>query len=73
VSATASGDYQFLPTQIKDRNGNFLTIVYKQLNNNDTVLDYVLDPLGRRKTACGWCRTRTITTPTARLSIAARR
>jgi hypothetical protein len=48
VSATASGDYQFLPTQIKDRNGNFLTIVYKQLSNNDTVLDYVLDTLGRR-------------------------
>ncbi len=48
TSATASGDYQFLPTQIKDRQGNFLTIVYKQLSNNDTVLDYVVDTLGRR-------------------------
>ncbi len=48
TSATASGDYQWLPTQIKDRNGNFLTIVYKHLSNNDTVLDYVLDTLGRR-------------------------
>jgi YD repeat-containing protein len=48
VSATASGDYQFLPTQIKDRNGNFISIVYKQLSNNDTVLDYVIDTLGRR-------------------------
>ncbi len=48
VAATASGDYQFLPTEIKDRNGNFITIVYKSLSNNDTVLDYVLDTLGRR-------------------------
>ena len=48
TSATASGDYQFLPTQLKDRNGNFITIVYKQLSNNDTVLDYVIDTLGRR-------------------------
>ena len=47
-AATASGDYQFLPTQIKDRNGNFLTIVYKTLLNNDRAIDYVLDTLSRR-------------------------
>ncbi|HWQ31967.1 MAG TPA: carboxypeptidase regulatory-like domain-containing protein, partial [Blastocatellia bacterium] len=48
VSSTASGDYQFLPTQIKDRNGNFITIAYKTLSNNDSVIDYLLDTLSRR-------------------------
>jgi RHS repeat-associated protein len=47
-SSTASGDQQFLPTQIKDRNGNFITIVYKTLSNNDSVIDYILDTLSRR-------------------------
>jgi hypothetical protein len=47
-TTTASGDYQFLPTQIKDRNGNFITIVYKTLSNNDRVVDYVTDTLSRR-------------------------
>ncbi len=47
-SATASGDDQFLPTQIKDRNGNFISIVYKTLSNNDKVIDYVTDTLSRR-------------------------
>ena len=48
VSATAAGEYQLLPTEIKDRNGNFLTVVYKLLSNNDTVIDYITDTLGRR-------------------------
>jgi RHS repeat-associated protein len=47
-AATANGDYQFLPTQIKDRNGNFITIVYKTLSNNDKVIDYLTDTLSRR-------------------------
>ena len=47
-ASTLSGDFQYLPTQIKDRNGNFLTIVYKTLSNNDRVLDYVLETAGRR-------------------------
>jgi Subtilase family len=48
VSATAAGEYQLLPTEIKDRNGNFITVTYKLLSNNDTVIDYITDTLGRR-------------------------
>ncbi len=48
VSATAAGEFQLLPTEIKDRNGNFITVTYKLLSNNDTVIDYVTDTLGRR-------------------------
>ena len=48
VSATASGDFQLLPTQIKDRHGNFITIAYKTLSSSDSVVDYLLDTLGRR-------------------------
>ena len=48
VSATAAGEYQLLPTEIKDRNGNFISVAYKLLTNNDTVIDYLTDTLGRR-------------------------
>lgn len=47
-AVTANGDYQYLPTQIKDRQGNYITVVYKSLSNNDRVIDYVLDTAGRR-------------------------
>ncbi|MFN8003432.1 MAG: hypothetical protein U0X75_20730 [Acidobacteriota bacterium] len=45
-------DYQALPIEIKDRNGNHLSIYYKTLNvspaGQKTVLDYVIDTAGRR-------------------------
>ncbi|HKQ72777.1 MAG TPA: carboxypeptidase-like regulatory domain-containing protein, partial [Blastocatellia bacterium] len=44
----ANGDARFLPTLIKDRNGNFINIYYRTLSNNAVVLDYVIDTAGRR-------------------------
>src|SRR5262245_56069872 len=44
----ANGDARFLPTLIKDRNGNFINIYYRTLTNNSVVLDYVIDTAGRR-------------------------
>jgi RHS repeat-associated protein len=45
-------DFQALPIEIKDRNGNFITIKYKTLNCGSnglkTVIDYVTDTAGRR-------------------------
>ena len=41
-------DYQALPIEIKDRNGNFGAINYKTLDNQKVVLDYVTDTAGRR-------------------------
>jgi hypothetical protein len=45
---TSNSDYQFLPTEIKDRNGNLISIVYKNLDNGDRVIDYIIDTAGRR-------------------------
>ncbi|MBI1761281.1 MAG: VCBS repeat-containing protein, partial [Acidobacteria bacterium] len=53
-SSMSSGNYDFLllPTRITDRNGNYLTIVYKTLTfvtgNERKVLDSVTDTAGRR-------------------------
>jgi len=44
----ANGDARFLPTLIKDRNGNFINIYYRTLTNNAVVPDYVIDTAGRR-------------------------
>ena len=44
----ANGDARFLPTLIKDRNGNFINIYYRTLTNNAVVLDYVIDTAERR-------------------------
>lgn len=41
-------DYQALPVQIKDRNGNFVDIYYKTLDNEKVVINYVVDTAGRR-------------------------
>jgi RHS repeat-associated protein len=41
-------DYQALPIEIKDRNGNFITIAYKTLPNEKVVIDYAIDTAGRR-------------------------
>jgi hypothetical protein len=38
---------QYLPTRVKDRNGNFLTIAYAPLSNGDQAINYVVDTLGR--------------------------
>ncbi len=48
AQATANGDYQYLPTLIKDRNGNLINLFYRTLPNNDVVIDYLIDTLGRR-------------------------
>lgn len=48
TSVTANGDYQFLPAQIKDRNGNYISITYRTLSNNDVVIDYITDTAGRQ-------------------------
>lgn len=44
-------DYQALPIEIKDRNGNYITISYKDLTTSagaKKVIDYVTDTAGRR-------------------------
>ena len=44
-------DYLALPIEIKDRNGNFITIAYKDLTTSvgiKKVIDYVTDTAGRR-------------------------
>ncbi len=44
-------DFQALPVEIKDRNGNFITISYKDLTTSvgvKKVIDYVTDTAGRR-------------------------
>lgn len=41
-------DFQALPIQIKDRNGNFVDIFYKTLDNEKVVIDYFIDTAGRR-------------------------
>jgi len=44
-------DYQALPIEVKDRNGNFITIVYKDLTTSagtKKAIDYVTDTVGRR-------------------------
>ncbi len=41
-------DFQALPTEIKDRNGNYVTIAYKTLPNEKVVIDYFIDTAGRR-------------------------
>lgn len=44
-------DYLALPVEIKDRNGNFITIAYRDLTTSagvKKVLDYVTDTAGRR-------------------------
>lgn len=44
----ANGDNLWLPTLIKDRNGNQINIYYRTLSNNAVVIDYVIDTAGRR-------------------------
>ena len=44
-------DYQALPIEVKDRNGNFITIVYKDLTTSagaKKVIDHCIDTAGRR-------------------------
>jgi hypothetical protein len=44
------GDYynfQYMPTVIKDRNGNRININYRTLSNGERVIDYVTDTSGR--------------------------
>ncbi|MDX2040804.1 MAG: RHS repeat-associated core domain-containing protein [Acidobacteriota bacterium] len=41
-------DFQALPIQIKDRNGNYIDIFYKTLDNEKVVIDYFIDTAGRR-------------------------
>lgn len=41
-------DFQALPIQIKDRNGNYVDIFYKTLDNEKVVIDYFVDTAGRR-------------------------
>ncbi len=45
--STSVNDFLFLPTQIKDRNGNFITIQNQTQSNNNVVIDYIIDTLGR--------------------------
>ena len=45
---TATSDGQFLPTRIRDRNGNVLNIFYRNLDNGDRAIDYIIDTAGRR-------------------------
>jgi hypothetical protein len=40
---TATGDGQFLPTRIRDRNRNVIKIYYKTIDNGDRVIDYIID------------------------------
>jgi hypothetical protein len=44
----AAGHTQFLPTWIKDRNGNLINIYYRTLSNGAVVTDYAIDTAGRR-------------------------
>jgi len=46
--STANGDFQLLPTIIKNHNGNWMGIYYRTLSNNDLVMDYIIDTAGRR-------------------------
>src|SRR5262249_51290280 len=46
--STGNPDYQALPVQIRDRNGNFIDIYYKTLDNQKVVIDYFVDTAGRR-------------------------
>lgn len=48
-------DYQYLPTEIKDRNGNKITITNATIvngdsvtSNGDTAIDYITDTFGRK-------------------------
>ena len=48
-------DFQYLPTQIKDRNGNCITITNAPIvngngiaSNGDVVIDYITDTMGRK-------------------------
>ncbi len=44
---TSTDDFQFLPTEIKDRNGNYITITNQAQSNGNKVIDYLTDTLGR--------------------------
>ncbi len=49
-------DYLALPIEIKDRNGNFITIAYKDLTTSvgiKKVIDYVTDTAGHSETVDG--------------------
>ena len=46
--STSNRDYQALPVQVKDRNGNYVDIYYKTLDNQKVVIDYFVDTAGRR-------------------------
>lgn len=55
ITFGTSYDYQFLPTEIKDRNGNKITITNAAIvngdgvgSNNDVTIDYVTDTMGRK-------------------------
>ncbi len=39
---------QMYPTQIKDRNGNFISINYTILSNSELAIDHIIDTAGRR-------------------------
>ena len=41
-------DFQQYPIEIKDRNGNFITLSYKTISTQKVVIDYVIDTAGRR-------------------------
>jgi RHS repeat-associated protein len=46
--STSNRDYQALPVKVTDRNGNFVSITYKTLDNGKVVIDYFIDTVGRR-------------------------
>ncbi|MEK7830863.1 MAG: hypothetical protein AAB401_07245, partial [Acidobacteriota bacterium] len=55
ITFGTSYDYQYLPTEIKDRNGNKITITNAAIvngdgvgSNNDVTIDYVTDTMGRK-------------------------
>jgi len=54
ITCGTTFDYQFLPTEIKDRNGNRITVTNAAIqngdgaaSNGDVAIDYITDTLGR--------------------------
>jgi hypothetical protein len=48
AESMSGGDARYLPTLVKDRNGNQVNINYTTLSNGTTAISYLIDTAGRR-------------------------